>query len=561
LYAKFVCLFFVVWLREKVKVGNRHINHFIRLIHIIKKNVVFCISVTGVLILHLFFAWQPLNRLEGFRLLTSNGPLMDDSYIFFKISRDLADWLSGAIPSLQLTSGFQPLIAFLYFPFFQLFWYQKEFPIHLALSLNALLGFFAHILLYCLLRKIVNRSIATFLVSIWIWSPYVMYQSINGMETTLALLLLLITLHYYWRINHLSHHQFRSWFVLGLLLGIGFWARVDLGMLGVAIVIDQTWLAIQGDRYSRSLRLKDILLCSLTALVVASPWMIFIIINTGNLLPISGRAVRQVTNVVFNHLYLNHSGFSLMMLARFKRELLIYQPLIALSKHISWQLCISGLSLLGLILAVRDRQLRILFRPILIFQFLILASYIIIIGGAWHLNRYLYPVYTLMLFLHASTLRYLELRIKLRPLIVAIMLFILCIPYAFSYTAQYHFQWSQNLPARYLSAALFAKDRIPPKAKVGTFQSGCLSYWLDNQVINLDGVLNKEAYFHLQNKTMDVYLDEQKIDYLVEEVFLFRMWDNYLGGQLSKHYSMVASKTEKLLRRGWNKLGIYKRKP
>jgi len=542
-------------------VGNRYIDHFIRLIHIIKKNVVFCISVTGVLILHLFFAWQPLNRLEGFHLLTSNGPLMDDSYIFFKISRDLADWLSGFLPSFQLTSGFQPLSALLYCPFFQIFWDQKEFPIHCALSLNAVLGFFANIFLYCLLRKIVNRPIATFLVSVWIWSPYVMYQSINGMETTLALLLLLITLSYYWRINHISHHQFRSWFFLGLLIGMGFWARVDLGMVGVAIVLDQVWLAIGGDQHSRSLRIRNVILCSVTALAVASPWIVFTIISTGNLVPISGRAVHQVTEVVLNYLYPNHSGFSLMMLARFKREILIYQPLIALSKHTSWQLYISGLSLVGLILAVRDRQLRILFRPIFIFQTLILASYIIIIGGAWHLNRYLYPVYTLMIFLHAATLRYLESRIKLRSWVLAITLFILFLPYAFSYTAQYHFQWYKNLPARYLSAALFAKDRVPPKVKVGTFQSGCISYWLDNQVINLDGVINKEAYFNLKNKTMDVYLDEQRIDYLVEEVFLFRMWDNYLGGQLSKDYYMVALKKEKLLRRGWNKLGIYKRKP
>lgn len=535
-------------------------EHLVRLIHIMKRNSIFCISVTGTLILHLVIAWQPLDRLEGFRLLTSNGPLMDDSYIFFKISRDLADWFSGVVSSPHLTSGFQPLIALLYTPFFQLFWNNKELPIHCALSLNALLGFFANIFLYCLLRKIVNRSVATFLVSIWIWSPYVMYQSINGMETTLALLLLLVTLSYYWQINQTSFLNSRSWCLLGLLLGIGFWARVDLGMVGVAIVLDQAWLAIKGDRHTRFLRLRTILLCSLTALAVASPWIVFTVINTGNFMPISGRAVHQVTNVVFNHLYPDNPGFSLTMLARFKRELLIYQPLIALSKRTYWQLFISGLSLVGLILAVRDRRLRSLLRPILIFQAIILVSYIVIIGGAWHLNRYLYPVYTLMLFLHAATLYYLESRFKLRPWILTVILLFLFVPYALSYTFQYRFHWSKNRPPRYLSASLFAKDRVPPKVKVGTFQSGCLSYWLDNQVINLDGVTNEKAYFHLKNKTMGVYLDEQKIDYLVEEVFLFRMWDNYLEGQLSKHYSMIALKKEKFLRRGWNKLGIYKRK-
>jgi hypothetical protein len=359
----------------------------------------------------------------------------------------------------------------------------------------------------------------------------------------------------------LPSSKYRPWFFLGLLIGIGFWARVDLGMLGVAIVLDQAWLARKGDRHSRSLKLRNILLCSLTALAVASPWIVFTIVSTGSFMPISGRAVHQITSVLFNQVEPNHPGFRFMMLVRFKEDFIRYQPLIALFKHTFWQLIISGLSLIGFILAVRDRQLRILFRPIWIFQAIILVSYIVIIGGFWHLIRYLYPIYTLMLFLHAATLRYLESRIRLRPWVLAIALFFLFIPYALTYTLQYNSFFTKNLPPRYLSAALFAKAHIPPKAKVGTSQSGCLSYWLDNQVINLDGVVNKEAYFHLKNKTMDVYLDQEKIDYLVEEAFLFRMWNRYLGGQLTEDYTMITSKRERLLRWGWKNVGIYKRKP
>jgi hypothetical protein len=54
-------------------------------------------------------------------------------------------------------------------------------------------------------------------------------------------------------------------------------------------------------------------------------------------------------------------------------------------------------------------------------------------------------------------------------------------------------------------------------------------------------------------------LKEQEIDYVVEEVFLFEMWDEYLGGQLSQLYDMVTLKREKLLREANSKLGIYKR--
>jgi len=47
---------------------------------------------------------------------------------------------------------------------------------------------------------------------------------------------------------------------------------------------------------------------------------------------------------------------------------------------------------------------------------------------------------------------------------------------------------------------------------------------------------------------------------MVEEVFLFKMWDEYLGGQLSRNYEMVDLKIEKKLGEANSKLGIYKRK-
>lgn len=528
-----------------------------RLIDTVKINYVFCISVVGALILHLVFAWLPLERLEGFIFLWSKGPLIDDSYIIFKISRDLADWLSGLISSPPLTSGIQPLIAFLYSPFFLIFWNSKELPIHLALSLNAFLGFIANILLYCLLRKVASRAIATFLVSVWIWSPYVMNQTINGMETPLALLLLLGILNYYWKINQESLSTYRAWLVLGILLGIGFWARVDLGMVGVAIVIDQTWLMFHDNSQSRSLRLRNVLLCSLTALAIAAPWIAFIFSRTGNIIPISGKGVHQITSLTFEYLNPNNPGFLYMMFARFIRELFLYQPLITLSKNISWQFFISGLGLIGLVFAIRDRKLRTLFRPIWIFQLIMLVSYLGFVGGFWHLNRYLYPVYTLMLFLHAATLIYLGSKIKSRSWILAVGLCLLFIPYAFAYATQYYAYLSKPRPSRYFAASHFVKNRIPPKGKIGTFQSGALSYWLDNQVVNLDGVINEKAYLHVKDKTLGRYLDDQEIDYFVEETYLFRMWDHYLEGQLSKSYALAVAKPG----RGWYKVGIYKRKP
>jgi hypothetical protein len=186
---------------------------------------------------------------------------------------------------------------------------------------------------------------------------------------------------------------------------------------------------------------------------------------------------------------------------------------------------------------------------------------VLFIGGFWHFNRYLYPAYTLTLFFHAATLRTIESKLKayLRYLPVAFAL--LFIPYAVTYASQYYAFFRNPRPARYLSLALFAKEKVPPLPAVGAFQSGCLSYYLDNRVVNLDGVINEDAHFHLKNKSLDSYLREQEVEYIVEEEFLFRMWDDYLDGQISRHYTLVAQIKRKGLPQLWRTLSIYKRKP
>ena len=533
---------------------------FSRLADRLKDDAVFWISSIGAFILHLVIAWRPLNCLEGFPLLYSHGPLFDDSYIYFKMSRDLADWYAGCNPSIQLSSGFQPLIALLYSLCFSLFWAHKELPIHLALSLNAALGFFANVMLYRLLRRVITRSSATFLASVWMWSPYVMVQTVNGMETTLALLLLLAALLYYRNISDRSESKPAAWIALGMLIGIGFWARVDLAFLGIAITLDQLWQSLQGKKTHLSTAFRRICLCGFTACTIALPWIIFTMIITGHILPVSGSAVRHITSVFFDYMGKETSGFPLAMLSYLGPELRLFQPFAGLSSNLVWQLFISAAALAGLIISLRDRHLRFLYRPFFLFQLIMLFCYVLFIGGFWHFNRYLYPAYTLMLFFYAATLRTIESKLKPYLRYLPVVFALLFIPCAVTYASQYYAFFRNPRPARYLSLALFAKEKIPPLPAVGAFQSGCLSYYLDNRVINLDGVINEHAHFHLKNKSLDSYLLEQEVEYIVEEEFLFRMWDDYLDGQISRHYALVAQIKRKGLPQLWRTLSIYKRK-
>jgi hypothetical protein len=65
----------------------------------------------------------------------------------------------------------------------------------------------------------------------------------------------------------------------------------------------------------------------------------------------------------------------------------------------------------------------------------------------------------------------------------------------------------------------YIQDNFQPTDTFGACQSGYFSYFLDQTVHNLDGVVNPEALRAIKQGRLDEYIISAKIDFLIDRHF------------------------------------------
>ncbi|MER3522987.1 MAG: hypothetical protein C4326_02695 [Ignavibacteria bacterium] len=186
--------------------------------------------------LRLVAALQPLEAVDQ-RTLT------DDTYLALTIARNIARGL-GPLYGNAFTNGFQPLSVFLIAPAFVLFPNDHFAPLRAALLLLTLFDTLALFVLHRFVRRLSSFASTPIVASVaWIASPYTLSMALNGLETLIAVFFILASLTYFHSINHryTTTGQLRHYLFLGLLLGGAILARIDTGLLAVALAAMFVW--------------------------------------------------------------------------------------------------------------------------------------------------------------------------------------------------------------------------------------------------------------------------------------------------------------------------------
>ncbi|MDH5628449.1 MAG: glycosyltransferase family 39 protein, partial [Candidatus Krumholzibacteria bacterium] len=174
-----------------------------------------------------------------FGTLARNGFLYDDSFYAFQIARNIAHGLGPTFDGVNPTNGFQPLYVGLLVPIFLIAGDGPALPVHLALVMSALLTVATAFLLYRLIARRASPVAAAVATAAWAFSPIVMRQSANGLETALALFMLAASVTWYLeKIRPVAQPARRRFAIMGALLGGAFLARADLGFLALAMTLD-----------------------------------------------------------------------------------------------------------------------------------------------------------------------------------------------------------------------------------------------------------------------------------------------------------------------------------
>lgn len=451
-------------------------------------------------------------------------PLIDDSFYALSIARNVATG-HGVTYAGELTNGFQPLFVFLAVPFYWLAGAHDALAIQGVLAMLALVGGATGALLYLLLRRLGAGVGALVGLTLWSLSPYFIGQGVNGLETGLTTFFLVASAWCYAGVKDDPAAGARRAAGLGVWLGLGVLARIDLGLWAAAVGAD--WL-LAGRAQSLPRRLRLLAVTTLAAAIVASPWFLFNIIAFGSPLPTSGSGVRFISLAFGFHAWGRHGEFfdAAAIPAAFYRLSLqsaLNDILAALVVPLTIVTERGFLVLAAAAAWVLRREWWQTARrhpALLLFPLLHVAAYTTWIFGQWFYPRYLITTVCVLtiwmsLLAGAAARRWPDLA-RLLPGGCAVLALAMAL-LGWNSLPQLVLRGEGRGGGEHLHGLNLAQDLVPAGARVGGFQSGALEYYGRQwRVFNLDGVVNPKALAAMQDDRMATYVRDMQIDWLLD---------------------------------------------
>ncbi len=428
--------------------------------------------------------------------------LEDDAWMVAAIARHWAMGHGITADGSNPTNGFHPLypltlgaLPYLVRPNDLDFGFRANLLICAFLSALALLPF------YGLARLFTARPIALAALAVLALNPLFIRVSVNAMETSLALLLLL-TLWWY-ALGH-PPNDLRSAAVLGLLAALAGLARLDsllaAGLLGMALL----WREVRVRRWPILSVTYGIVAGLLLLPYFARNWLVF-----GALSPSSGRALAYL------HSYRESFAFSSGL------QLVATQPAIDLSWAPVW-LWLLTILLLALMIWRMTPQRRAMLTPLLLYA-LALTGYYSYIQQQGQPRYYVGVGIVLLLTIcawaggqpadAAPRLRHNRFAqvawlLALAAIVLNNTVFVQQLGVAASAPGLAQ-------PAMY-QAARWVATNLPTKARLASSNSGIFQYYSDHVVLNFDGKLNHEIIPIQVQRELDVYLRSKGIGYIID---------------------------------------------
>ncbi len=477
--------------------------------------------------------------------MTDQGFYGDDSFMSHQFSATIAAG-GGITQAGQPSNGFQPLFVFMLVP---LYWFLNLQQATVASAvLTSVFSVAGSYLLFRLLRDLFNPRVGLIGLGLWAVSAHLTRVGLNGLETSLANMMMLLLVYLHLRsVRTANRFLATDAAVWGVVAGLAILARMDLGLLVALVGLDQIRVRLSRREY------LPLALVVISGALVISPWFIWSRTACGSFVPVSGAATRTIAQ-----LYGSPTGptghpayFTLgevptdyytSNLAHAGRELLILAPASAPAMT-----CAEGradvasvwLALIIVVAVVGDRRRGqpgsigrklwlLLQRLWYVWAFvpLLVGAYCFYYFAQWHFWRYLTPVTIVMILPSAVLIDGIWGRFS-QAGAGAKTLGIVCLAGAVLAGVAGHRRLfatpdPTGIAYRLYHDAIYVRDHLASRDRIGSFESGTLDYFLDRDVFNLDGKTNARAYRALVEGRMDRLVDELDLDYVVSSPPLIR---------------------------------------
>ena len=481
--------------------------------------------VVAGLLLRLRIAWEDIS--------SSIRTIPDDAFYYFQISRNIANGNNVSFDGENLTNGFHPLWMALLAPI-HFFVDDPELAVHLGLTVGALLGAATVILVFLVIETLTEDRWAGLAGStLFAIHPRVVADSVNGMETSVAVFMIALTTLLFVRLgtgrDEPSTAQF-TW--LGVSSGFMVLARTDTVLILAVLLL---YFAV---RERSKAGLRGPVVAGGVAMLVVAPWAIWSLSVFGTLIQVSGVAVADVQRQVF--LQANGDAFTTQITQSWDVTRSTFYDFLPESYIIAGEwpktqlLLASGIILLliaAIPLAPRGRFLRqmgILLVPVVGFLAILLFHsairwfvrewYFAPMAFFWAVTVGVLLAYALAVLADIGLSRWSDGMKGVSAIWTPALTTAAVLAVAVVFYGPQSDDWVLRLPHRQnmLSAARWLEANTDEEARIGSYNAGILGYFSDRTVVNLDGVVNEDAYRARRDGKTVEYVCGNQIDYVVD---------------------------------------------
>ncbi len=441
----------------------------------------------------------------------------DDAFYYFTIARNITDGRGVTFDGAVATNGFHPLWMAIVTICYALPSPGID-PMRLALAVSGAISAAGAIALYRLVEGLTHRKgIALAGAAVYALHPAVALQSVNGLETGIALTALLFCANELRRT--LDSGAAATW-RLGVAGGLLVLARTDNALFFAALLVFVIWKR----------GLPSASRAGAIAAAVAAPWFIWSIAATGSVLQTSGEAVPLIA-----HGSGPHGAAAVPHALRLLRTAWTSDvpAFYLVAPDLRWwgvaALACAGLAIA--VLVVRRRRIDAATGVLLSLAAGVVALTIAHAAVRWYFRDWYLPALVpLLILVCAVSLASIPERWPRMGALAGVLLVAAAAGSAAS------FGWHTYREPRYefqldmLSAAQWSRDNTPPSAVIGSFNAGILGYFSGRQTVNLDGVVDGDALDAIRGRRLLAYADRRCVTHIADFPFYLFWYQRYWGG-------------------------------
>jgi hypothetical protein len=429
--------------------------------------------------------------------------LPDDAYYYFLTAQNIVRSGSASVDGLHPSNGWHPLWMAVNIAVYSLEYPDPDTPVRLVIGLGALCDSLAAVVLFVLTRRRLGDPPALIAGLFYALNTMPMLQAVNGLETGLAALCVVIAAWLTLRISELDRPSTAILAGWGVSFGLAFLARTDTALILVPLGLYAAWHLRR--------RLSGIIIGAAAAVIVIAPWLVINYLVFGSVLeqasanavPWAARARFDAANPGASHLA---HGISVLLGAPYwlRGDYLGTPPLIG------FLLWIPGL--FGLVIGLRQRERQSLAGVGLMLMLGGVALLLVHTVIRWYPRPWYFVVMASALGIGLALFWSIVRLPAVRLTVVGIGSLGMAIGGLYAIQIGYY-PWQSG---HQFVAALWARDNTPPDALLASMNSGIIGYYSGRPTVNMDGVVNPAAFAAIQNRRMLDFMRQLGVLYLID---------------------------------------------